>query len=137
MSDLDAIRRKRSERQAAERKLAETQEALDLEAIDALEVEHGDGNVAVLRVAYTEGVSVLAAVRCPTSAEVKMYHSQLNKKKADKDAAAQQLARLCQIYPPAGEEREKQHEARPALALMLGVAASNLSAAQELEEGNG
>ena len=136
MSSLDDIRRIRQERHEAERKLAEEQEAIDLEAIDALEVEHGDSNVAVLKVGHTPGVSVLAAVRCPTSAETKMYHSLLKAKKPDADAAARQLARLCQIYPPKGDERDRQHEARPALAMLLGVAASNLSAAVRLEEGN-
>jgi hypothetical protein len=56
---------KRALRKAELAKLEEVQRQIDLEAIDDLEVQHGDSNIAVLRVPHTPNLPVLVAGGAP------------------------------------------------------------------------
>lgn len=127
----------RAARKDALAKQAATQRAIDLDAIDALEVEHGDANVAISEIAYEPGLPVLAAVRRTNSAELKRYQSRIaNDPKATSSAAAE-VGLSCIIYPPEGEQRAALLEARPALTVGLGVLSLGLAAGKAVEEAKG
>lgn len=137
MPTLEEIEARRAQRKA---KLAEderAQRALDLEAIDALEVEHGDSSVAVVEMPYTSGLPTCAAVRCPKPAEIKRYQARLREQKPDPAKAAEELGAVCQVYPPAGEDRDALHAARPGLLVQLGTEAVKLSIGRAESEGKG
>jgi hypothetical protein len=128
-ASLTEIQRKREERKAALQIQREEQYARDLEAVDALEVEHGDSNVAVLEIPFTPGLPVLAAVRTPTDAETKRYRSRLREKNADAAVAAEEVGLSCVVYPK-GEALESVLSARPGLRVQLGTEALGLATAK-------
>ena len=134
---LELIEERRRKRQDDLAKARDEQRALDLEAIDALEVEYGDNSVAVIDVPYTPGLPTCAAVRCPKPSEVKRYQARLKEQKPDPAKAAEEIAAIAQIYPPAGEDREGLHAARPGLLVQLGVAALGLATGKAADEGKG
>lgn len=130
------IERRRADRKAKQQALCDAQYAIDLEAVDALEVEHGEGSVAVLRVPYTEGLPVLIVVRKPTSAELKRYRARLKEKRPDMVAAAEELADVVRLYPDA-DHYSLLRENRPGVHSQLGVESLKLSVAATEEEGKG
>lgn len=134
---LEEIEARRAARKAKLDEDYRAQRALDLEAIDALEIEYGDNSVAVIDVLYTPGLPTCAAVRCPKPSEIKRYQARLKEAKPDQAKAAEEIAAVAQIYPPAGEDRDGLHVARPGLLVQLGVAALNLSTGRAADEGKG
>jgi hypothetical protein len=106
--------------------------------VDVLEVELGDSNVAVIDVPYTPGLSTCAAVRCPTTPEVKRYQARLkpagNGKNIDAIAASEEIGLACLKYPE-GEGREALLAARPGIKVALGSAALKLSTGKAADEG--
>jgi hypothetical protein len=134
---LQQIQERRAARKAALAELELEQRAIDLAAIDALEQEHGDGNIAIREVTYSEGLPVLAAVRCPTGVEMKRYKDRLREgAKPDGIRAAEEVASSCIVYPT-GDDRAKLLAARPALLTELGNAATSLASGRAVEEGKG
>jgi hypothetical protein len=132
---LEEIEARRAERKARLEEERNAQRALDLEAIDALEVEHGDNSVAVIDVPYTQGLPTCAAVRCPKPSELKRYQARLKEQKPDTAKAAEEIGAVAQIYPPVGDDRDGLHAARPGLLVQLGVAALGLSTGKAQSEG--
>lgn len=132
-SRLEKIEARRAERKAADARAAEEQRATDLEAIDALEVEHGDSNIDTLRVPFTPGLPTLVACRCPSSPEMKRFRSRVKPTKGDKPvdyvAPTEELALTCLVYPDR-ETFEKVCEARPGLMMQVGTAALKLGTAE-------
>jgi len=135
---LEQIQARRAARKAELAELELEQRAIDLAAIDALEVELGDGNVAVREVPFAIGLPVLAAVRTPNGVEMKRYKDRLTREgaKADGIRAAEEIASACLVYPT-GEQRTALLAARPALLTALGTAALDLATGRATEEGKG
>lgn len=128
--DLAAITLAREARKADLRKQWEAQRVIDLQAVDALEVEFGDSNIATLDVPYTPGLPTLAAVCCPSPAQVKRYQYRVKPKGKDGSSeaieGAEELATACLKYPDK-ETYAKLLEARPAIHVQLGAAAVGLA----------
>lgn len=125
---------RRAARKEANAKAAAAQREVDLEAIDALEIEHGDANIAIAEITYEAGLPVLSAVRRVNDAELKRYQARLaNDPKATSSAAAE-VGLSCMEYPAKGEVRDALLKARPALTVGLGVLALKLAAGTAIEE---
>jgi hypothetical protein len=135
---LEEIEARRDKRKAELAELRDMQRAIDLEALDALEVEHGDSNVAYLEVSFTPGLPLLVAARCPKPAEIKRYQERLkpkaNGKTGDPIAAAEEIAACCRVYPNA-EVYKDLLEARPGVNVQVGLLALELATGKAHEEG--
>jgi hypothetical protein len=132
-----AIEEKRAARKAELSADESEQHVTDLEAIDALEVQHGDSNVHVLRVPFTPGLPVLVAVRAPKPPEVKRFRARV--KSEDKDQAihaAEELGESCVIYPDRETFAQLLKE-RPNLNVDCGTKALSLVVAKSDSEGKG
>ncbi len=138
MATLEEIEKRRSDRKAALRVAEKEQLAIDLDAIDALECEHGDSNVCRLEVPFLPGLPVRVAARCPTEPEVKRYRDRVKPDKkgrpGDPVGAHEELAECCRIYPDA-DTYAKLRAARPALHGHLGAKAIELAGGREEEAG--
>lgn len=135
---LERAERVRRERKEALQAQADEQRAADLEAVNELEVEHGDTNVVMLDVPFTPGLPTCIAARTPNDAEIKRYRHRLRAhkegEKPDTVRAAEELADLVRIYPDA-DAYSKLRAARPGIHVQLGSAAVKLAAAREESEG--
>lgn len=134
---IEAKRAARKERLEAERK---AQYAKDLEAVDALEEQLGDSNVAMIELPYTPGMPALAAVRCPTSHELKRYQDMIRPRNVDgklgnATEAMNQLGRSCLVFPE-GDALAALLEARPGLPTQAGTEALGLAKGRAEAEGN-
>jgi len=139
MANLEEVERRRAERKAKLETERVSQRALDLEAIDALEVELGDANVAVVDVPFDGGVTC-AAVRTASPAEVKRYQDKVRPRGSDgalgdTAKAAEQVGRACTVYP-VDEARDTLFIARPAVVAQLGLEALRLARGTAQAEGN-
>ena len=127
----------REQRKADLKKAEQEQYERDLEAIDDLEVLHGDSNIGVRRVAYTPGLPVLLAVRTPKPAEVKRYRSRIKPQDLESaTAAAIELQSVCRVYPD-DATFAKVLAARPGVDAQLGAKAVELATAASESEGKG
>jgi hypothetical protein len=140
MPTIEEIQKKRADRKAALADQELAQRALDLEAVDALEVQHGDSNIDVVDVAYTPGLPTCFAVRVPTDPEMRRYKSRLkgiaNSKDVDAIAAAEELGESCLVYP-AADVREQMKAARSGALSICGTAALKLCQGRLSSEGKG
>lgn len=137
---IEEIEARRSARKAEIAKQRAVQLAVDLEALDALEVEHGDGSVRRVDVErFTPGMPTLVVVRAPTRAEFKRYQDGckgIGGQKGDALAAANLICETCLVYP-SREDFAKLLEVSPGIQAIAGVAAVELSAGKAAEEGKG
>lgn len=140
MSRLEDIEAKRVARKEALALQYAEQKAKDLEAIDALEVEHGDSNIAFREIPFTPGLPVLCAVRTPTTFEVKRFRHRTTPKhekdKPDVHAAAEELTDVVVVYP-SKETFAAMCAARPVIASQMAFVATALAAARDADEGKG
>lgn len=138
MSDLEEVKARREARKAELRAKRDAQLAADLEAVDALEVEHGDSNIATLEIEYVPGLPVMVAVRCPKTHELKRYRDTVKTKRdgslGDPIDAAIKVAAVCLVYPDK-ETFGRVIEARPGVDVQLGLAALKLASAKAEDEG--
>lgn len=135
MSTLEEIQAARAARKEA--KAAREQEQLveDLTAINELEIEHGDENIATLRVdRYIDGLPVMIAVRAPKPVEVKRFRSRMKQRNADAHAACEEVGRACLLYPNA-ETFDKLAEHRPMLPADSGGLAIQILRTRSESEG--
>lgn len=137
LDPVQAIEARRAARKAELAKQRQVQLAIDLEAIDAIEVELGDSAVAILDVPYSPGLPAVLAVRCPRSSELKRYQHRLRGKDPDTAAAAEEIGAVCIVYPPAGELRTALLESRPGLTVQAGTSALGLATGKARDEGKG
>lgn len=137
IEEIEARRAERKARNAAEER---TQYAADLEALDALEVEHGDTNVASVRVPFSPGLPTLVVVRCPHPPEVKRYRARVTPsrdgEKPDYVGPAEELAAVCLRYPDR-ETYERMCLARPGIGPQVGLEALKLASGKAESEGKG
>lgn len=140
MATREEIETARAERKAKLSSDAAEQALRDLEAINELELKHGDENIASDTVAYSPGLPTMWAVRTPTEAEIKRFRARVKPSKdgspGDGIAAAVELGSACRVYPEA-EAYAKLLKARPGIDTALGTAALKLSAGAATEEGKG
>lgn len=141
MTKLEEIEARRAARKSQSAKDAEVEKCVDLEAIDALETEHGDSNIKVIHVPYSAGLPTCVAVRTPKPIEAKRYRDRVkprpdSKAAPDYVAAAEELADICLVYPNA-ERFKALCEARPGLATQVGLKALELSTGVDEAEGKG
>lgn len=143
---LQRVEAKREARKAKARKAYEARLAVDLEAIDAIEEQLGDNNVAVVRLSglLSEDLPAAVACRCPKPAELKRFRESILPSKdsrnrettPDKIGATEQLARACLVYPDK-EVFARMCEARSGIAVQLGGQAVALAVGIEESEGKG
>lgn len=134
---LAEINARRAARKQLQAQAATEQKVKDLEALDELEIKHGDENIAALDVQYVSGLPTIVAVRTPKSVEMKRYRARV--KGADKNPelavqAAVELAKVCLVYPD-GETFARMAEARPNLEVDAGALALNLCISARQAEG--
>jgi hypothetical protein len=111
----DEIEARRAARQVAADAARETQRDLDLEALDAAEVEHGNNGVVYVEIAHEPGLPTMVIGRLPDHNEMKRYRSQTRLTKADGKvpdfaAAYDTVAASCRVYPPQTQEGNALYE---------------------------
>jgi hypothetical protein len=139
MSSVEDTEAKRAKRKADLAEKREAQYAIDLAALDAAEVEHGDSNVTVQHISFEPGLPTLCVARMPSDGETKRYRARLRPpdgKMGDPVQAAIEISASTVVYPDK-ETFEKMCAARPNLAVDLGAAAANLTRGREAAEGKG
>lgn len=137
MTDIATIEAKRAARKAALAEQSAVQRAVDLEALDALEVELGDESVEALDVPFAAGSVTLAVWRVPRPAEVKRYQHRLKAAKPDTAEAAEEVGAVCMVYPPSGEIRDALLGRLPGLLVQGGQVALGLATGRAQSEGKG
>ena len=134
-----AAREARKERVKAE---ADAQKVKDLEAVDEIEIEHGDSNVATLDVPFDarNPMPTIVAARTPRPAEIKRYRARVRPdadgRLGDTAMAAEELAAVVLLYPDA-ETFAKICEARPGVKAQLGLLSLRLASGKAQDEGKG
>jgi hypothetical protein len=108
----------------------------DLDALDALILEHGevDVDICVLDVSLPVGMPTMIVAKCPGDYEVKQYRHTVKDRKdgrnrvieGDAAAGAELIADTCVVYPK-GDTLEKLYAARPGVKQQIGVLAVNLT----------
>lgn len=107
MPTIEEIQERRRARKAELNTQRLAQYAVDLEQLDELELEHGDGNLVIHHISDDEGVptryipgcTTIAIFRLPKRMEMKRYQDMCRKEKSDKVAAANMVATACRLYP--------------------------------------
>jgi hypothetical protein len=138
-----SIEESRAARKAAREEAKAAQRVRDLEAIDALEQEHGDDSIKTLAAPrFVEGLPSLVAVRPPTASEYKRFQDQILRAKenlSERSKAVNLLAESCWAYPSKDEKdlRGRIAEAFPGILSSLGIAATKLAEMEIQEEGKG
>lgn len=138
MPTIEETEERRAARKAEHQKRRDAQYAIDLEALDMLEVEHGDD--LVVRVdtdRYAEGQPTMVVLRLPTAPERKRYEAMVKgkgKKEGDPLGAAALVADSCRLYPEK-EVFEDLCETFTGLKLNCGVQAVKAAQGQVHEEG--
>ena len=139
MSTIEEIEQRRAARKAGVSAARDAQYLIDLEALDALEEEHGDGKVAQLNLPnFTPGLPTMIVVRTPEPRYYKRFEDMVRKAK-DADAtgrASDMLADCCVVYPDAATY-VRVREAYPAVRGPIGHAAVTLAQARAADEGKG
>jgi hypothetical protein len=140
MRTIKEVEEARALRKAKLAEDREVQRVVDLEALDAAELEHGDSRVASVNVPFVPGRVTMAIVKCPAEPVIKRYRSQVRPDKdgrvGDTAAAAEALADLCIVYPPK-DALAQLFADRPGLHAQLGLEAMRLSVGEAEAEGKG
>ncbi len=138
VADIEA---KRAARKAALEEQRKAQYEKDLEALDKLECEHGDGAVAAVEAPrFVPGMPTLAIVRAPKGAEFKRYRDRIAGTANGKNAGAtivsaqDELASVCRVYPDS-KAYESMCESFAGLHVSMAVAAAKLADAKVEEAG--
>lgn len=141
-SKLEEIEKRRAERKSALAVKKEEQKVKDLEALDALEIEHGDGSVCALQVeGYREGIPTMVVLKAPSQVEYKRFTDMIARASVKNSTSARVdaqhlIGKTCWLYPEK-EEQTKMLEAFPGLLLAIALKATQLAEATQVEEGKG
>ena len=137
---LQELEAKRAARKAALEEQRAAQYAIDLEALDALECEHGDGMVSSVEVpAFSPGLPTMSIVRAPKGVEYKRFRDRIANAKGAGAAIVQaqdELASACRVYPEP-EVYKALCEKFAGLHVSASVAAVKLADARAADEGKG
>jgi hypothetical protein len=111
------------------------QSVLDLMALDALEEEHGQGNVAMIIVQYSPGLPTFAVAKAASKAQLTKYRARIREGQPKPDAtrAAEELGEQCRLYP-AGDLWDTLAAARPGILAQIGTQAISLVVGMTEEE---
>lgn len=134
MPSLEEIQKAREVRKAALLEKRDAQRAIDLEAIDALEIEHGDSNIAIVELDYVEGLPTCAAVKVTPPAVLLRYQARIRNEDKTQVDAAKEVCDSCRVYPADDEVWKALLAVRPALHTQLGVEAINLGRGKSAAE---
>ena len=139
---IAAIEKRRAARKETAAAARAAQYAVDLEALDALEAEHGDGSVAALEVGgFVEGLPTLVVVRSPGGTSFyRRYTDMVRKagKNAQAIGAAQDmLGESCIVYPADGEARARMFEAFPGTKITAALRALRFVELEAADEKKG
>lgn len=140
MATLEEIEKKRADRRKAEDEARDAQAAKDLEAIDALETEHGTLRTMTAN-GFKSGVPVKVAYRPPSAAEYKRYCDMVGKAQQKNDAidrrkAQEVLAASCLLYPAADSDaRKAMLEAFPGVLISLAIEVAKAAELRNEDEG--
>jgi hypothetical protein len=147
MSDVSAklaeIEARRAERKGKLDEAKKVQACADLEAYDALEVEHGDENVASLEVErFVEGHPTFVVLKAPDGPQYKRFVDQVSRaveknNLIERRKAQDLLAESCWIYPNTPEARKAMLAAFPGLLVSIAVRATQLVEGKASAEGKG
>jgi len=139
-SKIAEIEARRNARKAALSSDREEQFAKDLEALDALEVEHGDGVVARLDVDhFVKGHPTFVVVRAPTGIQYKRFADMVTRageQATKRREATDMLAQSCWLYPDEAQRKEML-EHFPGLLPAISLRAMQLAEAKAADEGKG
>lgn len=144
MSRIEELEEKLAKTREVREKAEGEQYEKDLEEQIRLVEEHGV--IATVKVArFAPGFPTRAFVRTPRSSEYKRYkdsvHRAIDKKNiSSQQAASEQLARSCWVYPAPGEgglseEQSAMLEKFPGLLTAIGVTAIGLAEGKTVDEG--
>ncbi len=130
IAELEA---KRAKRKASADEARDVQRLKDLEELDKLEIEHGDGIVSALDTpSFVEGLPTLVVVKAPAPDYMKRFRQQVRKASKSVEAignAQDMLAASCVAYPDTGTY-ERMKETWSALHDSVGVEAIRLGQAE-------
>ena len=115
---LKEIEERRAARKAEAKKARAEQYAKDLEALDALEQEHGDESVAALEVSgFVKGLPSIVVVKSPGGTPLyKRYTDMVRKAGKNPEGlgkAQELLGEACIVYPSDDETRKAMFDAFP------------------------
>ena len=140
MSKVEELEAKLAAKRADRAKAEEAQYEKDLGALIELEDEHG--SIASVKVSrFVAGQPTRAFLRTPNAAEYKRYKDLVFRAAADKraatsaQAAQEQLARSCWVYPAGDAAQVAMLEAFPGLLTPLSMAAAALAEGKAEEVG--
>lgn len=134
MSD---VQKRRAERKAAAEVARAEQYEKDLEKLNELEEQLGDGRVVELRLpAHVPGLPTIVVVKTPSALAFKRFRDQARAKASRPGEALDLLADTCVAFPDA-ETYKRVCEAFPGTHDCVGQAAVKLAEAQSGDEGKG
>lgn len=123
------IEARRAERKAATKKERDAQYLIDLQRVEALELEHGNDRIEVLAMpSFTPGLPTVVVVRTPEPSKFERFRQMVRKagKSAEAIGAAKDLlASSCIVYPD-DETYGRMREAWPSIHDNAGVEAIRL-----------
>lgn len=140
--EKQSAEQRRAMRKAEVARAEAAQRDKDFEALDALEIEHGDSNVCHMDVPWTPGMPTMIIARKPTPLEYKRFQDRVKPKANGKQspdagfAAARELTECTLLYP-SKEVFAELTEQRPAIVDQLGIEACKLAQASAADEGKG
>lgn len=135
---IQDIEARRAARKAATELAREEQRVKDMEALDSLEIEHGDGRVVAIDLGFFDpGLPTFVVARMPAPIERKRYED-MCVRKTDGAAleAAKMLASVCVVYPDK-DTYEKVKERCTGIHTTVALEAIQLGAGKRREEGKG
>lgn len=133
------IQRRREERKKDLEAKREEQYLIDLAALEAAEMKHGDSCVKVVLFEFIPGLPTFAIVQTPDRMLMKRFHTRLKPSKNQQAGAAavdaaEELAPEIVVYPNS-ETVSKMQEARPGFLLACGNAGIALAESRDAVEG--
>jgi hypothetical protein len=140
---VEEIEARRAARKAEAAKAEAEQFAKDLEALDALEVEHGDGAIGSVKAArFVPGLTTRVFFRSPEGPEYDRYAASYGKATTKQSTTGQRdalalLGRAVWLYPKDEEAKKGLVETFPGLLVAIGLSAAKRAEAAEVEEGKG
>ena len=110
------------------------QELSDLDALEALEAEHGADRLAQVDIAHAPGFPTVAVVRTPNAPEMKRFRDTakgIGGRDGDYPKAQEELADTCVVYASDREVYQKLVERFPSLKPLLAEKCILLAAGRE------
>lgn len=139
---IEQLEERRAERKKVHADAEAEQFATDLAALDALEIEHGDGTIGAVKVQFKKGHPTRAFFKTPTKMQYDRYRKQIQKAVEKKNLSAQYeaqelLAKSCWIYPVEQEAKDEMIDSFPGLYASMAIGAASLAEGRNEEEGKG